>query len=126
MFPRQVVFLIGLRYHIPGSLTQHIDYITPGIKLASYGFDDRANKRAKRGERRRSYGSIQSDIAGSDIVQTDSGPLPIAYTTGGCDRFVTAKCIRGIPDPKVSVFEISNRPQNYTTYPKKRTSRQCK
>jgi tripeptidyl-peptidase I len=83
------VSLITGRYHVPKIVQHHIDYITPGIRLASYGFEEKVARQQKKRARREVREVVQSDL-----VASEQAAKPIQWTRGGCDRFVTPKCIR--------------------------------
>ncbi|KAF2147631.1 aorsin [Myriangium duriaei CBS 260.36] len=84
-------------YHVPRSLQQHIDYITPGVKgvKVGAGLKKRAHKNALSGG-----------------VAPMRGPAPISPANSSslatCDIAVTPACIRALygfsaPDPKAEV-----------------------
>lgn len=77
-----------VRYHVPSSLREHVDYITPGITL-----------REVTGVGNRSGGSIQKRFANGlpPILEPIAVPLEqlLGQLLDFCDVAITPQCIRG-------------------------------
>ncbi|ERT03130.1 hypothetical protein HMPREF1624_01435 [Sporothrix schenckii ATCC 58251] len=91
-------------YHVPAALQQHIDYITPGTKLASYGFSDGVKALGLRRRENDTDGArLQrrtEQAAATATTKATTAGAP--WVTGGCDEFATFECIRaqyGLPVP---------------------------
>lgn len=89
------------QYHVPKDVQSHIDYITPGIKLMSHGYSHGTYAKARRTRspeaRKRSTGHHN---VGPSRLAIPLSPQEIAEAAklrlnGGCDRYVTAECIKG-------------------------------
>jgi tripeptidyl-peptidase-1 len=78
-------------YHVPRKIQHHIDYITPGIKLLSAGYDERQMEMARR-RRRRKRQSYENDIA--HIETDDADDIAMLRNPGACSSSVTPSCIR--------------------------------
>lgn len=71
-------------YHIPAHVQEHIDYVTPGVRL-----------RVKRAEATRNLskrGAIDKNRVKPFITQLKAYPHPNSTT---CSMYVTADCTRG-------------------------------
>ncbi|KAI2632647.1 putative alkaline serine protease AorO [Hypomontagnella submonticulosa] len=129
-------------YHVPKHIQEHIDYITPGIKLMGYGNTQQPppKKREERNSRtgpRLSQKISESEIANLMSERSKHGPSQSAssvqpadvasgnYTLpGGCDQYVTPDCIRSMygipkgtkkhPDNRMGIFQSLG--QHYTQY----------
>lgn len=89
-------------YHLPHHIAEHVDYITPGIRLRE---DPRVVKMmSKRQEKR-----YASDLIGYRAHNTGGKPVPKVWTeplTNGqspfnssvCDTYITNVCIRSMLD----------------------------
>lgn len=103
--PRPKGLLLIIRYYVPVALQKHIDYITPGTKLASYGFDERV-KALDLGRRESDEAKLQRRPRNA----TSTAPPP-PWVSGGCDRFATFDCIReqyGLPPSVSSLLNTSS------------------
>jgi tripeptidyl-peptidase I len=67
-------------YHIPATIREHIDYVTPGTRLRSRGTVGPKEEKAKR-----------SDVKPA-ITALPGFPNP---NSTSCDKFITAECTRG-------------------------------
>ncbi|KAF4625803.1 hypothetical protein G7Y89_g12366 [Cudoniella acicularis] len=75
-------------YHVPAHIQEHIDYITPGIKLL-------APTKAKRDTNAKRGTLIQpSPLQPFKKVRPPTKPLPSDLAT--CDQFITPACIRAL------------------------------
>ncbi|CAK7208697.1 hypothetical protein SBRCBS47491_000179 [Sporothrix bragantina] len=107
-------------YHVPATLQKHIDYITPGVKLASLGFEDkvRALKRRRTTEEEDAAEPLQAKkttkpnpprrIRNAPSSTTTATRPP--WVTGDCDRFATFECIRnqyGLPSLELPTANTS-------------------
>lgn len=92
------------QYHVPAHVQEHIDYITPGVKLLS------ATKVGTKSIKKRGFG-IQTPprFVSIDAMET---PLPSPTDLSTCDQFITPICLQalydfkpfsGIPNPKNSM-----------------------
>ncbi|CAK7198753.1 hypothetical protein SEUCBS139899_001417 [Sporothrix eucalyptigena] len=99
-------------YHVPVALQKHIDYITPGVKLASLGFDEQVKslKRRRDLKKRQKNSGTTSPLPPQKAKKTKlqlrarnaTSTARPPWVTGGCERFATFECIRtqyGIPPP---------------------------
>lgn len=94
-------------YHIPHNISNHVDYITPGIVLLSHGYSPDTMKQAKRDQLQRQ----KLDKRVTDVMTAD-GPSRLAMAAPaedmsyqatpprvvpvfGCDLYTTAECTRG-------------------------------
>lgn len=106
------------RYHVPAALQQHIDYITPGVKLASHGFDERVKALRRRREDRATAKPKLQRRKSEDVAGAEAVPF---WVTGGCDEFSTLECIRAqynlpssttkvapVPGNEVGIYESMN------------------
>lgn len=82
-------------YHIPANIREHIDYITPGIRLR---VDPGRAKKAKR-----AYQAEQLRKRGVSAMNTGAVPLPITnarlpglpqLNSSVCYKYVTNQCVR--------------------------------
>jgi tripeptidyl-peptidase-1 len=80
-------------YHIPVKIQQHIDYITPGIKLLSAGYDSsRVDLSRRRRRRKRQNRNHDYDIA---YVETDDADdIAMLRNPGSCTTSTTPACVR--------------------------------
>lgn len=79
------------QYHVPVDIQEHVDYITPGIKLFS-------TKADKKGLKKRTFG-----ITGSTVTKPELRPLPNGLTfadisgpldtSAQCDTTITPACV---------------------------------
>jgi len=108
-------------YHLPGHLSEHVDYITPGIKLLGGGkasngrpLDGRKSAMEKRGFRTSGNQNFSTPIIGPSVPATILkllGLSPLAL----CDQYVTPECIMAMynitrgdkadPSNKLGIFE---------------------
>jgi hypothetical protein len=84
----------SIRYHIPRALRDHIDYITPGIKLVSEGYSNGAMQQAKRRRELRDEAQFESDIAHIEHIDNSKSVDAVA-PVGLCSYEVTPQCVRG-------------------------------
>ena len=85
------------RYHIPAAVQEHVDYITPGIKL----YATPGKTRAKRGLEKRTFG-----ITGERKQPPLQAPLPMPFSQisskakngslADCSAVITPPCIRAL------------------------------
>jgi tripeptidyl-peptidase-1 len=93
------------RYHVPAQIQEHVDYITPGIKLFSPNQKDRGEVDVDK----RTFGvTRQKGKAGLSPPLTKPLGLPLGELSflglAGCDEFITPDCVAGM-----SLFLISTR-----------------
>lgn len=86
-------------YHLPKNVSEHVDYVTPGIKLGSYGFHELAMKQKRsmeykkgmkakrRFQQKQSSPGLEYDAV---LVQQKQTALPT-----NCDALVRPKCVQG-------------------------------
>ncbi|ORY56843.1 alkaline serine protease [Pseudomassariella vexata] len=96
-------------YHVPKGVQEHIDYITPGIKLMGFG-DPQDPIMAKRSTGPDGQGPARFALP----VETVPANSPIKLN-GDCDRYITPDCIRNLyqipngtkahPDNKMGIFQ---------------------
>ncbi|KAB5582238.1 peptidase S8/S53 domain-containing protein [Coniochaeta sp. 2T2.1] len=81
-------------YHVPHSVQQHIDYITPGIKLLAAGYDETRMELARRRRRRRSdkRQNYEYDIA--HIETDDADDIALLRNPGSCAASTTPACVK--------------------------------
>ena len=88
-------------YHVPKHIQEHIDYITPGIRLVAL---------TKRGRSKRGFGmtSGQNGHGASSPPKWYPGPMQQLNNLSTCDIAITPACIRALysvpevsPDAKV-------------------------
>ncbi|KAH9885911.1 putative alkaline serine protease AorO [Xylariomycetidae sp. FL2044] len=131
-------------YHVPRTVKQHIDYITPGIKLMGYGSTQAPasslRRRDDRDTKKRdmpSYPRIIEPVEKKDLARVMSSrsrqqsDVPLADVAsgnltlpGGCELYVTPDCIRSLygipkgtkkhPDNKMGIFQSLG--QHYTQF----------
>ncbi|KAK3997729.1 putative protease [Cladorrhinum sp. PSN332] len=99
-----VVNIACSEYHVPHNISHHIDYITPGIKLMSSGYDENAKKRMldrrtwyEKGRRPNAKGKTKSNKNGGTSfaqVEPDRAAESEFKVTEGCDVDITPQCIR--------------------------------
>jgi tripeptidyl-peptidase-1 len=84
-------------YHVPSHVSDHIDYITPGIRLRKDPREiarlNRRNKRdelAKRGIEATNTGAVPIPLTMTQL--TSSGESP--FNSSVCDTYITNQCIR--------------------------------
>ncbi|KAK4154514.1 peptidase S8/S53 domain-containing protein [Chaetomidium leptoderma] len=94
------------QYHVPHNVSHHIDYITPGIKLMSGGYDEKIAKRmvGKRhitgdlpGKRRKGKGKGNKTGKGKKKCKPRPPTDPVDtqfLVTGPCSDEITPHCIR--------------------------------
>ena len=93
---------------MPHNISHHIDYITPGIKLMSSGYDEKVMKRMldrrtwyEEGRRPKKHGSAKSKNKNGGGLGVNVKPDGDAddddefTVTGGCDVDITPQCVRG-------------------------------
>ncbi len=74
-------------YHVPTSIKEHIDYITPGTRLRQRNIK-RGNVRPERA------GPIDDQVSVRPLItQLPGFPYP---NSSVCDVYVTAECTRGV------------------------------
>lgn len=97
------------RYHVPQHIQEHVDYITPGIRLTSLG-DNHESRVRKRSTHREGNGIerfilpvTKPDPAKLKLAVNQTGapndgpripwniPFPL---DGDCDKYITPECIR--------------------------------
>jgi tripeptidyl-peptidase-1 len=84
-------------YHVPRHVQEHIDYITPGIKLLSAGYDPTREAFSRR--RRRKRQTYTNDIA--HVETDDADDIALLRNPGSCAASTTPHCVRaqyGIPN----------------------------
>ncbi|KAK8133413.1 hypothetical protein PG984_005425 [Apiospora sp. TS-2023a] len=117
-------------YHVPKHIQEHVDYITPGIRLMSLG-----DTHEPRGKKRSTYSGSNGidrfirpvkmldpaklNIAANQTGAPDDGPripwnIPFPLD-GDCDKYITPDCIRRLyrvpkgtkahPDNKMGIFQ---------------------
>lgn len=77
-------------YHVPAHLSEHIDYITPGVKLSAA-----VKKRDLGASVRRSLAALDS-IAQRDIAVSASKRSTIPQDLRNCSHDITPECIRAL------------------------------
>ncbi|KAK3377331.1 peptidase S8/S53 domain-containing protein [Lasiosphaeria ovina] len=87
-------------YHIPTSVAEHVDYITPGTKLVSAGYGAQATERMRRRRRTRQRRAVrrrkpkkpraESDIAHVECIDEERE----FKILGSCGYDVTPTCVR--------------------------------
>ncbi|KAK3306236.1 peptidase S8/S53 domain-containing protein [Chaetomium strumarium] len=98
------------QYHVPHSVTHHIDYITPGIKLTAGSYDDKIMKRVHHRRaitedvpgRRQKGGKGKGKGKGKSKGKCKPGKPPVDpgedgsrfRVTGPCSDEITPHCIR--------------------------------
>ncbi|KAH7321462.1 putative protease S8 tripeptidyl peptidase I, partial [Rhexocercosporidium sp. MPI-PUGE-AT-0058] len=84
-------------YHLPQNIQQHIDYITPGIKLF-------APKKRSRSLSPRTFSGIPSPSIKLDLKTYSGFPPTAAGELSTCHRWITPACIRALysvpPNPE--------------------------
>ncbi|KAK6439473.1 hypothetical protein LTR95_004324 [Oleoguttula sp. CCFEE 5521] len=87
-------------YHLPAHLTQHVDYITPGLKLLAGGkvssdapSDSRRAELEKRGFRTSPRTNFSGPVFGPQITAPLASLNNSATQLGQCDQYVTPPCI---------------------------------
>ncbi|KAI0131101.1 protease S8 tripeptidyl peptidase I [Daldinia grandis] len=103
-------------YHLPKDVKEHVDYITPGIKLMGYG-----NTQEPLSKKRREAGGplrFANPVEPADVA---SGNFTLP---GGCGQYITPDCIRALygvpkgskkhPDNKMGIFQSLG--QHYTQH----------
>ncbi|KAI6091726.1 subtilisin-like protein [Hypoxylon rubiginosum] len=106
-------------YHVPKQVQEHIDYITPGIKLMGYG-----NPQDPPSRKRTTGPNVEGPLRFASPVEpadTSSGNFTLP---GGCDQYTTPDCIRALygipkgtkknPDNRMGIFQSLG--QHYTQY----------
>jgi tripeptidyl-peptidase-1 len=88
-------------YHVPHHVQEHLDYVTPGIRLLATRNQNNNRKRANA-----SFGSkkviLPESHAGPDVVGGNS-------TLTGCDTLVTPACIKALYGiPTISPTTVPN------------------
>jgi tripeptidyl-peptidase-1 len=82
--------LIHNRYHVPPQIQEHIDYITPGVKLHTTG----RGRAGSSGLGKRIFGVTGGK---GDIRKPDFRPASqFAPLLTGCDSTITPACIKGM------------------------------
>ncbi|KAI1858042.1 uncharacterized protein JN550_012935 [Neoarthrinium moseri] len=112
-------------YHVPKHIQDHIDYITPGIRLMGLG-DLQESPKLKRSTNTGSgrEGPSRFALPVETVGRTGAkGPANEPYQlNGGCDRYMTPDCIRKLyqipkgtkahPENKIGIFQSLG--QHYT------------
>lgn len=81
--------LIGNRYHVPKHVQQHIDYITPGLRLTTGGKKAEKRAREKRGFKAKGGTQFSPPVIGSvSQEQVWCGWFGLRILTGGLERFL--------------------------------------
>ncbi|OOF99192.1 hypothetical protein ASPCADRAFT_140878 [Aspergillus carbonarius ITEM 5010] len=75
-------------YYVPESIQEHIDYITPGVKMLEL----RGTRSKKRSAAKRSFGGLPPILGALPIAISKLFDNPLAY----CDMAVTPECIRAM------------------------------
>lgn len=84
------------QYHVPAHIQEHVDYITPGLKLlAGTSKSQKSADLAKRGFRSGSTGPFGGPIMGPNITSPVAKLLE-SQQTAACDQYVTPACIAGM------------------------------
>ena len=114
------------RYHVPNEVHPHIDYITPGVKLASTGGNSRKSQAKGEALKKRGVGVLPDGrIAGPAVKK----PLPPGYPLSAasdaksngtdltyCDSVITPACIAALYQiPKGTKADPSNQLGIYET-----------
>lgn len=84
------------QYHVPTHIQEHVDYITPGLKLmAGTSKSQKSADLARRGFRAGSKGKFPGPILGS-ILTSPLAKLIESDQTAACDQAITPACIAGM------------------------------
>ncbi|KAL9113006.1 MAG: hypothetical protein Q9227_002871 [Pyrenula ochraceoflavens] len=103
-------------YHVPGHVQEHIDYITPGLKLLGASDKPRASRRQKKweGPAKNAIGKRIDGVTSGDPAMMRSGPpfekpMPISMDVliaaanstnssalANCDLVITPACVRAL------------------------------
>ncbi|KAK3937810.1 peptidase S8/S53 domain-containing protein [Diplogelasinospora grovesii] len=111
-------------YHVPGDVTRHVDYITPGIRLLSAGYSEHSLRRMRRRSlpvptvsRHHDRKGMEADhIHKVHIAATPPNQYDAPYVkTGPCSYEVTPDCVqrqyqlpngsRSIPGNELGIFQ---------------------
>ncbi|KAH8883530.1 alkaline serine protease [Thozetella sp. PMI_491] len=85
------------QYHIPSHITEHIDYITPGIRLRPRNPEPGSNQErspSSKSSKRRVKASNTGFTLLPDSFQRQSSDGDTQYNSSMCDQIVTPVCIR--------------------------------
>lgn len=89
---------IRLRYHVPSHIQEHVDYITPGIKLFAPARKDNEEMDLEK----RIFG-VTSQKGKAGLAPPLSMPLSITLQdilafpeVSACDQYITPPCVAGI------------------------------
>jgi tripeptidyl-peptidase I len=87
------------RYHLPSKIKEHIDYITPGIRLIGGRWGGKSKLRKRAADGSKTTGLLRAH-------HTPPRPLPVNVETlaasvqasplANCDRYITSDCLKGI------------------------------
>jgi len=108
--------LIVRRYHLPSHIKEHVDFITPGLKLLAGGSGHPKKHVDKRGFRSSASTKFSGPVLGAQLTQAQMALLnattdPLAL----CDTMITPPCIaamynitqatKAAPDNQLGIFE---------------------
>ena len=83
-------------YHVPRHIQEHIDYVTPGIRMRSRSVKKRRNEVDAVERRSSSKEGLSAYNRNPQGTMIDSGSYPgSAINSTSCHIYVTAECIRG-------------------------------
>ena len=92
-------------YHLPSHLVEHIDYITPGVKLSAL-----VKKRTMNSDRGAKHPQF-SDLQARSPVELTAAQVSLPPDLRHCDTKITTQCIRALYDiPIASVCDPANAP----------------
>lgn len=87
-------------YYLPGHLTEHVDYVTPGLKLLAGGkasngrpLDGRKRHMEKRGFRTNGNQNFSGPVFGPAITAPLDTLNNTATELSQCDQYITPPCI---------------------------------
>ncbi|KAI4141846.1 MAG: hypothetical protein LQ340_007523 [Diploschistes diacapsis] len=96
-------------YSLPNHVRRHVDFVSPGIKLAPSGGS--AKRNAKRNEKRGVRQNLRKDTGRKGSASYSVSPIPNSNTTdlSTCDKIITPECIRALYDvPPANLSDPSN------------------
>lgn len=90
-------------YSVPSPIRQHIDYVTPGIKLMAGGKaittgakEKRSHSLEKRGFRTSASSPFSGPLFGKNLTQATANMLANSTSLANCDQYITPACIRAM------------------------------
>lgn len=105
-------------YHVPQHVKEHVDYITPGLKLLTGGKNPKDRDLSKRGEKaKRGFRTNGSQKFSPPIISgtLSKSQLPSLNSLSTCDSFITPACIaamynitqatKAAPNNQLGIFE---------------------